>query len=86
VSQASTEEIAGYTVSKADASVKMLHTCVKARASKADKEAKLQKLVDRINLDRPILQKEKIKLILFEAQAGSHDKKNNKELTVREIK
>jgi hypothetical protein len=46
--------------------VKMLKSCLKGRQTKIDFESKLQKLVERINLDRPILQKEKIKIILFE--------------------
>lgn len=61
-----TERINGQLVEKNDAVVKLLKSCVKNRAVTLGYDDKLNKLVDRINLDRPILQKEKIKLILFE--------------------
>ena len=44
----------------------MLKSCLRGRQVQNENEAMLNKLVERINLDRPILQKEKIKLILFE--------------------
>jgi hypothetical protein len=44
----------------------MFHSCVKARKTQAEQEKKLVDLVERVNMDRPILQAEKIKLILFE--------------------
>jgi tRNA splicing endonuclease len=71
--------VAGQRVSKADKVVKMLATCKRIRDSREQKEIKLKKLVERINLDRPILQKEKIDLILLEK--GSKD-----DLTVSQIR
>jgi len=53
-------------VNKRDCTVKMFHSCVKARKTQAEQEKKLVDLVERVNMDRPILQAEKIKLILFE--------------------
>lgn len=44
----------------------MFHSCVKAHKTQAEQEKKLVDLVERVNMDRPILQAEKIKLILFE--------------------
>jgi len=61
-----TERIGKTEVNKRDCTVKMFHSCVKARKTQADQEKKLVDLVERVNMDRPILQAEKIKLILFE--------------------
>ena len=56
----------------------MLKSCLKGRQTKIDFESKLSKLVERINLDRPILQKEKIKIILFEkSPAKENDQEEN---------
>ena len=60
------ERIRGQIVDKQDNVVKMLKTCMKGRQKKIDFADKLSKLVVRINLDRPILQKEKMQIILFE--------------------
>lgn len=56
----------------------MFHSCVKARKTQAEQEKKLVDLVERVNMDRPILQAEKIKLILFE--------KGGKDMTTSHIK
>ena len=53
-------------VAKNDSVVKMLDTYNRARQSRTDSQNNLDKLIDRINLDRPIMQKEKIDLILLE--------------------
>ena len=53
-------------VLRKDAVVKMYNTCQKARQTYIQQDWELKKLLERVNLDRPILQKEKIKLILFE--------------------
>jgi len=44
----------------------MYNTCKRAREMHLSKQTELKKLLERVNLDRPILQQEKIKLILFE--------------------
>ena len=49
------EKINGVIVEKTDPVVKMMRTCIKSKKSQGYYEEKLQKLVDRINLDRPIL-------------------------------
>lgn len=68
-------------MSNSDSVVQILNTCIRARESQQTKEGLLNKLVDRINLDRPILQSEKINLILYE-----HGQEAKGELTVRQIK
>ena len=73
-----TERIGKTEVNKKDCTVQMLHSCVKARKTQSEQEKKLVDLVERVNMDRPILQAEKIKLILFE-QGG-------KEMTTNQIK
>jgi hypothetical protein len=61
----------GVKVHKDDQVVKVMKECVRGRQSIHENEKKLKQLLDRINLDRPILQKEKIKLILFEKEPST---------------
>lgn len=49
------ERMNGVVVEKDDPVVKILRTCIKKNKSQASYEEKLKRLVDRINLDRPIL-------------------------------
>lgn len=59
-------KINGVSVQKNDIVVKLLQTCVDRRTLKHTHKKSQQRLMDRISLDRPTLQNEKMQLILFE--------------------
>jgi hypothetical protein len=61
-----TQLIHGKEVLNKDAVVMMYQACKRAREVQLEQQTELTKLLERVNLDRPILQKEKIKLILYE--------------------
>ena len=51
---------------KGDRALPLLDTIRTAKQRQTQHEGKLNKLIERINLDRPVLQSEKIRLILEE--------------------
>ena len=61
-----TDIVAGMVVDKVDPAVTMLDSCMTGRRQQKQLEEEQKKLVDRVDLDRPILQQEKIKLIMME--------------------
>lgn len=83
LNQQPTQKIGGQVCFKNDKVVKLLGVCKKRRQSIIETDKNLKKLVERVNLDRPILQKEKIQLILFEKgqeqleSAAQQEKKAN---------
>jgi hypothetical protein len=63
----------------------MLETYQNARKSRQENIKTLTKLVERVNLDRPIMQKEKIDLILLE-KLKNQPESADKDLKADEIR
>lgn len=61
-----TKVLSGEVVDKNDQSVVVLESCQTMNRQRRQQEDEQRKLVERVDLDRPILQQEKIKLIMKE--------------------
>lgn len=71
----------GIKVDKGDRALPLLDAIKTAKQRQTQHEGKLNKLIERINLDRPVLQSEKIRLILEEVGQQS-----DAELNVNQIR
>ena len=60
------ENIGGQECDKNDPVVRMLNTCKRQGTSRKTIKDNMNKLMDRVKLDRPILQREKIRIIMME--------------------
>jgi hypothetical protein len=73
-----TQKVGSHVVNPKDSVVKLLGTFKRGAETRAREQQTLNKLIDRINLDRPIMQQEKVDLILFEQTGQGRDVQSSK--------